>query len=236
MLLKERFTMNSSSASTVTIAWIVARIIYLLRGLVYFLVTSLTPSWFWRFRFWDIWTSNFRTEKNSNKKCAQAMSVEKKNFKQLKKALPPIRWQDENLCHDREDASDMMQYLKRICVEFEQTWEKFQSHFFFAKKKWLNKMQIQRLLSTCRKNTRVIPLNGQKKGRHEELTRSNLFCPHFFRVWSVMSFVQNWAVQKSRLFWRFWSKMNIFHVKNIAFFEKMQEKEQFVQNWAVQKK
>ena len=44
-----------------------------------------------------------------------------KIFKQLKKAFAPIRWQDENLSHDREDASDMLKYLNRICVEFEQT-------------------------------------------------------------------------------------------------------------------
>ena len=46
---------------------------------------------------------------------------------------------------------------------------------------------MQRLLSTSRIKAKVVPLNGEKKGRHEELTRSNLFCPHFLRGESVMS-------------------------------------------------
>ena len=124
-------------------------------------------------------TKHFWYQKNSIKKCAQAMSCEKKNFKRLKRDLPPIRWQDEDLCDDREDASKMMQYLKRICVEFEQMEEKIQSQFFLHRKNDRKKGKCKDSFSPLGKTWKLYHWIEKKKAVMKSLLGRICFCPHF---------------------------------------------------------
>ena len=117
------------------------------------------------------------------------MSCEKKNFKRLKRDLPPIRWQDEDLCDDREDASKMMQYLKRICVEFEQMEEKIQSQFFLQRKNDRKKGKCKDSFSPLGKTWKLYHWIEKKKAVMKSLLGRICFCPHFWTTARLCPFV-----------------------------------------------
>ena len=111
----------------------------------------------------------------------------RKNFEQLKEALPPPGHYDEKCLDDDKIPSFMVPYPVRICQKFE-SFEEIFFHKFFFNQKLGEKWKFQTHLATSWMIMKVIDLNREKNGGHDELIRSNLSSPHFLREDPVISF------------------------------------------------